>query len=87
MSACLVLGLHDDAAAEGKLSVALWAGIVLFAGLCIAGLLYAIKCFAGSKAATTRPCRGCGRFIDAEIESGCPFCGCESARTQEESQP
>lgn len=79
LNACGGLALHAPSTVEEKLSVALWAGIVVLAALCIAGLLYAIRYFAGRGAGSSAPCPGCGRFIRSEEEAGCPFCAYQGA--------
>ena len=81
---CLVLWLHAPTADEDRLSIALWTGLAVLAGLGIAGLLFGLKLFKAWSGAKTLPCEGCGRFIDTGNLLACPFCGKAAEGNQKE---
>jgi hypothetical protein len=75
LAVCICVALHGGPSDAEKMSLALWSGILVFGGLAVAALIYALKLVAARSAERRSPCPGCGRFIDTEIGSACPFCG------------
>jgi hypothetical protein len=73
--AAAALLLHAPTSDAEWMAIALWAGIIVLAGLAAAGLLIAVRFLARKSAEGALPCPECRRFYDPAREERCPFCG------------
>ncbi len=68
--------LHEATSAQEWLATGLWAGLAVLLGLAaVVGLLVGARLLARRGEARTRPCPGCGYFLDPSREKLCPQCG------------
>ena len=76
LGAAWAAALHESVSAQEWLATGFWAGLAVLLGLAaVAGLLVGARLLARRGAACTRPCPGCGYFLNPSREKLCPQCG------------